>query len=128
MITSIIDDYHTLNSRILARKDSFEQLDKLIQSTQNISNQNRLNFEKQLIKDDYDCVRKEIQSNLNKFRLCNESEKLFNERIHQILNWLKQKQLCLNEPIQVTKTTPGNTTILMDLTEELKKLKVSRFR
>uniref|UniRef100_A0AA82N0U4 Plectin n=1 Tax=Schistosoma mansoni TaxID=6183 RepID=A0AA82N0U4_SCHMA len=123
MITSIIDDYHTLNSRILARKDSFEQLDKLIQSTQNISNQNRLNFEKQLIKDDYDCVRKEIQFNLNKFRLCNESEKLFNERIHQILNWLKQKQLCLNEPIQVTKTTPGNTTILMDLTEELKKLK-----
>ncbi|KAH8867329.1 Microtubule-actin cross-linking factor 1 [Schistosoma japonicum] len=123
MVALIIDDYHTLNSRILARNDSFEQLDKLIQSVQNVSSQNRLKLEKQLLKDDYDCVRKEIQFNVNKFRLCNESEKLFNERIHQILNWLKQKQLCLNEPIQMTMATPGNTTILIDLNVELKKLK-----
>ncbi|CAH8564471.1 unnamed protein product [Schistosoma turkestanicum] len=123
VITLLIDDYHTLNSRILARNDNFDQLDKLIQSLPNVSNQNRLNFEKQLLKDDYDCVRKEIQFNLNKFRLCHESEKLFNERIHQLLIWLKQKQTCLNESMQVTTTTPGNTTILIDLTEELKKLK-----
>ncbi|CAH8676717.1 unnamed protein product [Schistosoma haematobium] len=123
MITSIIDDYHTLNSRILARLDHFEQLDQLIQSIQNKLIHNRLNNEKQLIKNDYNYVYKEIQFNLNKFHLFNENEKLFNEKIYQILNWLKQKQICLNESIQITNTTIGNTTILIDLNEKLKQLK-----
>lgn len=127
MITSIIDDYHTLNSRILARLDHFEQLDQLIQSIQNKLIHNRLNNEKQLIKNDYNYVYKEIQFNLNKFHLFNENEKLFNEKIYQILNWLKQKQICLNESIQITNTTIGNTTILIDLNEKLKQLKVSLF-
>lgn len=127
MITSIIDDYHTLNSRILARLDHFEQLDQLIQSIQNKLIHNRLNNEKQLIKNDYNYVYKEIQFNLNKFHSFNENEKLFNEKIYQILNWLKQKQICLNESIQITNTTIGNTTILIDLNEKLKQLKVSLF-
>nr|CAH8874926.1 unnamed protein product [Trichobilharzia regenti] len=125
VLTSLLDGYYTLNSRILARNDSFEQLDKLIQSVNNVSRQNILNSEKDLLKTDYDSVHKEIQFNLNKFRLANESEKLFNQRMHEISKWIKQKQDYLTTPstIQVTKTTPGNTTILSDLGQELKKLK-----
>ncbi|CAH8626768.1 unnamed protein product [Heterobilharzia americana] len=124
-ITSLLDGYHTLNSRILARNNSFEQLDKLIQSISNVPHQNILNSERDLLKSDYDSVHKEIQFNLNKFRLANDSEKLFNVRMHEISKWIKQKQDYLNTPplIQMTKTTPGNTTILSDLSEELKKLK-----